>query len=70
MLVICCVEIHSEIFITDLLVMSGKPSELLEPRLTSEASKDRLVRTMLHGKPEIQRLGRSSVLDEVSYSIE
>ena len=45
--------------------MSGKPSELLEPRLNSEASKDRLVRTMLHGKPEIQRLGRSSVLDEV-----
>eukprot|EP00092_Neocalanus_flemingeri_P009900 GFUD01010670.1.p1 GENE.GFUD01010670.1~~GFUD01010670.1.p1 ORF type:complete len:193 (-),score=79.82 GFUD01010670.1:91-669(-) len=45
--------------------MSGKPSELLEPRLTSEASKDRMVRNMLHGRPEIQRLGRSSVLDEV-----
>jgi len=46
--------------------MSGKPStELLEPRQSSEASKDRLVMTLLHGKPEIQRLGRSSVLDEV-----
>jgi len=45
--------------------MSGKPTELLDPRITSESSKDRLVRTMLQSKPEIQRLGRSSVLDEV-----
>ena len=46
--------------------MSDKPStELLEPRRSSEASKDRLVMTLLHGKPEIQRLSRSSVLDEV-----
>merc|ERR1719427_1802504 len=41
------------------------PTELLDPRITSESSKDRLVRTMLQSKPEIQRLGRSSVLDEV-----
>merc|ERR1719318_583003 len=33
--------------------------------MTSEATKDRLVMSMMQGKPEIQRLGRSSVLDEV-----
>ena len=60
-----CVEIHSDIFITDLVAMSSKPSELLEPRRSSDTTKDRLVMSMMQGKPEIQRLGRSSVLDEV-----
>ena len=45
--------------------MSRKPSELLEPRINSEGSKERLLRNMLHGKPDIQRLNMPSVLDEV-----
>ena len=40
--------------------------ELLEPRLSLDQKRERVVHSLLTTKPEITRISRSSVLDEVS----
>ncbi|XP_023320036.1 uncharacterized protein C12orf45 homolog [Eurytemora carolleeae] len=40
-------------------------SEFLEPRLSLEQSRERVIHSFLTTKPEISNLGRSSVLDQV-----
>lgn len=40
-------------------------AEFLEPRLSSEQSRDRVIHTLLNPKPDMTNIGRSSVLDQV-----
>jgi len=44
---------------------AGGGRELLEPRHDAEASREKLVRDLLTGKPAITAMGRSPLLDSV-----